>query len=46
MSVDGITNIQRIQIALGDGAAFVDSLTINGDQEPVMALGNVQVILS
>jgi len=46
MSVDGITNIQRIQIALGDGAAFVDSLTINGDQEPVMALDNVQVILS
>jgi len=46
MSVPGVTNIQRIQIALGDGAAFVDSLTINGNQEPVMALGNVQVVLS
>lgn len=43
MSVDGVNQLNDIQIALGSGA-FGDSVTINADQEPVMTTENVTIV--
>ena len=43
MSVDGVDQLNDIQIALGSGA-FGDSVTINADQEPVMTTENVTIV--
>lgn len=46
VAVDGIKNIQSIEIALSQGTptAYADLVTINGDQEPVMSTDNITVV--
>jgi uncharacterized phage protein gp47/JayE len=46
LGVPGISNIRSIQIALGADAPenYADVVTINGNQEPVIALANITVM--
>ncbi len=48
VAVDGIKNIQSIDIALSQGtpSAYSDLVTINGDQEPVMSTDNITVAIA
>ncbi len=47
LAVEGVHNIQSIEIALRQDApapeAYADVITVNGDREPVTALGNIQI---
>jgi hypothetical protein len=45
MAVDGVRNIKSIEIALSKDAPeeYTNVLTINGDQEPVVAMDNILV---
>lgn len=47
MAVDGIKNIQSIEIALSADTpgAYADAVTINGDQEPVTSTANISVVI-
>lgn len=51
MSVDGVQNLHKVEIALGDettptsAAAYTDMLPIRGDQEPVIATDNILVVV-
>lgn len=47
MAVDGIRNIQSIEIALSADTpdAYADVITINGDQEPVTSTANIAVVI-
>jgi hypothetical protein len=44
MAVEGIKNIQSIEIALGAPEAYADVVTIRGDQEPVASTANIAVV--
>lgn len=47
MAVEGVRNIQSIEVALGNDAPseYFDFVTVNGDQEPVLSLDNITVII-
>lgn len=46
LAVDGIRNIQSIEISLSTGApgAYADVVSINGNQEPVISTANIVVV--
>ncbi|MDR2075950.1 MAG: hypothetical protein LBP61_03320, partial [Desulfovibrio sp.] len=48
MAVDGIKNIQSIEIALSAEApgAYADVVSVSGDQEPVLATDNISVVVA
>jgi hypothetical protein len=48
LAVDGVRNIQSIEIALSEDTpdAYADVVTINGDQEPVTATANIAVVVT
>jgi hypothetical protein len=48
ISVDGIRNIQNIEVALSqiEPSIYADVVTINGDQEPVMSIDNTTVVIA
>lgn len=48
LAVDGIQNVQSIEIALGNTTptTYGDIVVINGDQEPVIATSNISVVVA
>jgi len=48
LAVEGIRNIQTIQVALSEEPpmGFFDVLTVNGDQEPTITASNISVVVA